>query len=99
MATIVLVEPQHPGNVGAVARVMANFGCRELLLVGGCEIDDDAMARAKAGRPLLEATRRVGSLAEALADAPLGRDQRHCPRRRQPLAARAALGPGAARLA
>ncbi len=71
MATIVLVEPQHPGNVGAVARVMANFGCRELLLVGGCEIDDDAMARAKAGRPLLESARRVGSLAEARADAPL----------------------------
>ena len=26
---IVLVEPQHPGNIGAVARVMANFGIRD----------------------------------------------------------------------
>ena len=71
MATIVLVEPQHPGNVGAVARVMANFGCDELLLVGGCEIDDDAMARAKAGRPLLESARRIASLKEALVETPV----------------------------
>ena len=66
-----LVEPQHPGNVGAVARVMANFGCDELLLVGGCEIDDDAMARAKAGRPLLESARRIASLKEALVETPV----------------------------
>ena len=66
-----LVEPQHPGNVGAVARVMANFGCDELLLVGGCEIDDDAMARAKAGRPLLESARRIESLKEALVETPV----------------------------
>ena len=66
-----LVEPQHPGNVGAVARVMANFGCDELLLVGGCEIDDDAMARAKAGQPLLEAARRIASLKEALVETPV----------------------------
>ena len=71
MATIVLVEPQHPGNVGAVARVMANFGCDELLLVGGCEIDDDAMARAKAGQPLLESARRIASLKEALVETPV----------------------------
>ena len=66
-----LVEPQHPGNVGAVARVMANFGCDELLLVGGCEIDDDAMARAKAGQPLLESARRIASLKEALVETPV----------------------------
>ena len=66
-----LVEPQHPGNIGAVARVMANFGCDELLLVGGCEIDDDAMARAKAGRPLLESARRIASLKEALVETPV----------------------------
>ena len=71
MATIVLVEPQHPGNVGAVARVMSNFGCDELVLVGGCEIDDDAKARAKAGRPLLETARRAASLKKALAEAPV----------------------------
>ena len=49
---IVLVEPQHPGNVGAVARVMANFGIDDLALVNGCEINDDGFARSKSGRPL-----------------------------------------------
>jgi tRNA C32,U32 (ribose-2'-O)-methylase TrmJ len=42
---IVLVEPQHPGNVGAVARAMVNFGIDNLALVKGCEIDDDGYAR------------------------------------------------------
>ena len=30
---IVLVEPQHPGNIGAVARAMANFGLDDLAMV------------------------------------------------------------------
>ncbi len=42
---IILVEPQHPGNVGAVARAMVNFGIDDLALVKGCEIDDDGYAR------------------------------------------------------
>ena len=29
---IVLVEPQHPGNIGAVARAMANFGLTDFVL-------------------------------------------------------------------
>ncbi|SVD24958.1 uncharacterized protein METZ01_LOCUS377812, partial [marine metagenome] len=33
MTRIVLVEPQHPGNVGAVARAMVNFGIDDLALV------------------------------------------------------------------
>ena len=40
---IILVEPQHPGNVGAVARVMANFGIDDLALVNGCKINDDGL--------------------------------------------------------
>ncbi|HEY8848515.1 MAG TPA: TrmH family RNA methyltransferase, partial [Thermoanaerobaculia bacterium] len=31
---IVLVEPKEAGNVGATARVMKNFGYRELWIVG-----------------------------------------------------------------
>ncbi len=33
MISIILVEPEHPGNVGAVARVMKNFGFNDLILV------------------------------------------------------------------
>ena len=65
---IVLVEPQHPGNVGAVARVMANFGIDDLALVNGCEINDDGFARSKSGRPILEKLKRFDTLEEALAD-------------------------------
>ena len=65
---IVLVEPQHPGNVGAVARVMANFGSEDLALVNGCEINDDGFARSKSGRPVLEKLKRFDTLEGALAD-------------------------------
>ncbi len=64
-----LVEPQHPGNVGAVARLLANFAAGPLVLVGGCAIDGEAQARAKAGRPLLAAAARAATLAEAVAPA------------------------------
>jgi TrmH family RNA methyltransferase len=65
---IVLVEPQHPGNVGAVARAMANFGKTDLALVNGCEINDDGYARSKSGRPILENLKRFDTMEKALAD-------------------------------
>ena len=65
---IVLVEPQHPGNIGAVARVMANFGISDLALVNGCEVTDDSYARSKSGRPVLENLNRFKTMEEALAD-------------------------------
>jgi len=65
---IVLVEPQHPGNVGAVARAMANFGINDLAIVNGCEITDEGYARSKSGRPVLENLKRFKTMGEALAD-------------------------------
>jgi len=65
---IILVEPQHPGNVGAVARVMANFGINDLAIVNGCEITDEGYARSKSGRPVLENLKRFKTMGEALAD-------------------------------
>jgi len=65
---IVLVEPQHPGNVGAVARAMVNFGITDLALVNGCEINNDGYARSKSGRPILENLKRFDTMEKALAD-------------------------------
>ena len=65
---IVLVEPQHPGNVGAVARVMTNFGINDLAIVNGCEITDEGYARSKSGRPVLENLKRFETMGNALAD-------------------------------
>jgi tRNA/rRNA methyltransferase len=56
MVSIVLVRIQHPGNLGAIARVMKNFDVDELLLVEpACDPDcDDALARAMHGKSVLE---------------------------------------------
>lgn len=53
--TIVLIEPQVPGNVGAVARVMANFSFSKLIIVNSlCDIKDkEAIDRAKHGIEIL----------------------------------------------
>jgi len=48
MITVVLIEPEHPGNIGSVARVMANFGIRELVLIHPkCKINSDTRRLAK----------------------------------------------------
>ena len=65
---IVLVEPQHPGNIGAVARAMANFGLNDLAMVKGCELADESYARSKSGRPVLEKSKRYSTIEEAIAD-------------------------------
>lgn len=63
---IVLVEPKFEGNVGAVARLMANFGFDDLCLVNPCPLGDDAYRRAKHGCDVLESARVFGTLTEAL---------------------------------
>lgn len=51
-----LVEPKTPGNIGAVARVMKNFGFKDLVLVNPeCSHKDfDARARAKHAKDVLK---------------------------------------------
>ena len=52
---IVLVEPQHPGNIGAVARAMKNMGLRELHLVRPAQFPHpEAIARASGADDVLE---------------------------------------------
>ena len=53
---VVLVEPEHQGNVGAVARSMLNFGFAELRVIAqdGFEVEDEAWARSKHAREVLE---------------------------------------------
>ncbi len=64
---MVLVEPQYEGNVGAVARVCANFGVDDLVIVKGPELTDPARMMAVHAKSLLEQADEVESLAEALA--------------------------------
>ena len=65
---IVLVGPKFEGNIGAVARSMANFDIDELYLVNPCEIGDDSYRRAKHGSDILDRAVTVSSLDEAVKD-------------------------------
>lgn len=63
----VLVEPQHPGNVGAVARAIANMGLRRLVLVDPPAWDpEQARWMAPGCDELLRDVRVVATLDEAL---------------------------------
>jgi tRNA/rRNA methyltransferase len=69
--TIVLVEPQNPGNVGMVCRAMKNMGLSGLRLVNPCRTDHpEALKFAVAARDLLEGAVIYPTLKEALADCP-----------------------------
>ena len=64
----VLVEPTHPGNIGAVARAMKTMGLTRLHLVNPrCSLDAEAIARASGADDLLAAAPVHQTLPEALA--------------------------------
>jgi TrmH family RNA methyltransferase len=65
---IVLVEPSHPGNIGAAARAMRNMALEQLVLVRPKRFPDlEATARASGAESLLRDARVTGTLAEAIA--------------------------------
>ncbi len=63
MIKIVLMQPENPGNLGAVARAMANFGLNELILVEplpGCKKSSaEARNRAKHAQDILKKAKVV----------------------------------------
>ena len=64
---IVLVEPSHPGNIGAVARAMKNMALDQLVLVNPKQFPhSEATARASGADDVLASARVVGSVREAL---------------------------------
>src|SRR3954467_5093536 len=66
---IVLVEPSHPGNIGAVARAMKNMGLSDLVLVRPKAFPHaEATARASGADDLLARARVVDSVEAAVAD-------------------------------
>jgi len=65
---IVLVGPKFEGNIGAVARSMANFDLEELYLVDPCAVGEEAYRRAKHGSDVLDRAVTVGTMDEAVED-------------------------------
>ena len=66
---IVLVEPSHPGNIGATARAMKNMALGNLVLVRPKQFPhSEATARASGADDVLQCARVVDSIGEAIAD-------------------------------
>jgi tRNA/rRNA methyltransferase len=82
---VVLVEPSHPGNIGAAARALKTMGLARLVLVRPKSFPHrEARALASGALDVLESTRVCATLAEALAGTELsvamsarGRDLSH----------------------
>ena len=69
---VVLVNPSHPGNVGAAARAMKNMGLDSLVLVNPQEFPDPrALWRAAGAKDIVERARVVDQLDDAIADCQL----------------------------
>ena len=69
---IILVEPQHPGNIGASARAMKNMGFNDLRLVSPKRFPDpQADWRAAGAIDLLENSAIYSTLNKAIADCQL----------------------------
>lgn len=66
---IVLVEPSHPGNIGAVARAMKTMGLTRLYLVNPLRFpDEEAIVRASRAVEILDNAVLCSHLNEALVD-------------------------------
>lgn len=66
---IVLVEPSHPGNIGAVARAAKTMGVENLVLVNPkCFPDNQATVRATGAVDVLDRTIVCNSLNEAISN-------------------------------
>ncbi|HEY6515475.1 MAG TPA: RNA methyltransferase [Steroidobacteraceae bacterium] len=64
---IVLVEPSHPGNIGAVARAMKNMGLERLVLVSPRQFPhSEAIARASGADDVLAKAHLVTTVGEAI---------------------------------
>jgi TrmH family RNA methyltransferase len=65
---VVLAGPKFQGNMGLVARLMKNFGLKDLRLVEAPPLRAQAWKRAMHGRDILSAARFHSTLKEALKD-------------------------------
>ena len=68
---VILMEPIYDGNIGSIARAMKNFGFHELVLVNPCHIEDFGLAMASHAKDILERSRSVSCLEEAIEGANL----------------------------
>jgi len=63
---VIIVEPKYGGNIGAIARLMANFDFKKLYFVNPCEFDDECYSRAMHAHSLIDNSKIFFSFKEAV---------------------------------
>lgn len=63
---VILAEPKFPGNIGAVARAMKNFGLMDLILVNPCDVGEEAYQRAMHAKDVLDRAQTHEDIESAL---------------------------------
>ena len=67
--SIILVNPEHDGNIGAVARTMLNFGITDLRVVGrDGKWSEETRNRAKNAEGVIDRSNVVERIAGAVSD-------------------------------
>lgn len=61
MLSIILIEPENSANLGSIARVMANFGVKNLVLINPkCKINEESRRLAKNAQKVLDKAKTNG---------------------------------------
>ena len=66
MIYVVFVEPESPGNIGFLARIMKNFGLTNLVLINPCKIENESYYKAMHAREVVSNSETYYSLKEFL---------------------------------
>ena len=70
--SIILVNPEHDGNIGAVARTMLNFGITDLRVVGrNGEWSEETRKRAKNAQQVLDSSTVFETIEDSVSDCSL----------------------------
>jgi len=64
--SVVLVKPLYEGNVGSAARVMKNFGVRDLVLIKPCKLEKEASDMAVHAKEILKRAKKYSSFEAAI---------------------------------
>lgn len=64
MIYIVFLEPESPGNIGFLARVMKNFGFTNLVLINPCEFINETYYHAMHAKDIIYSSKAYNSLEE-----------------------------------
>ena len=66
MIYVVFVEPESPGNIGFLARIMKNFGLTNLVLINPCKLENESYYKAMHAREVVSNSETYYSLKEFL---------------------------------